>query len=163
MRKPAWVLTRANHHQFVSQTKLRMIDINAVIGGWRNDGVLLNRPASQGELTRLAEFLGAPVPDDLRVLYCAANGMEDNAMDQWHVSFWSIDRVIRERDIMERAGRSWVAFADFLIYSWCFRILPTSDQTAVLDEGTGEEFESLRQFFDRYARDPASVALVRAG
>jgi hypothetical protein len=140
-----------------------MMEINAAISSWRNGGVLLNGPASQGELARLAEFLDAPVPDDLRTLYTVANGMEDNTMDQWHVSFWSIDRLIRERDTMERAGRRWVAFADFLVYSWCFRILPNGDRTAVLAEGTGEEFESVRQFFDRYARDPASLALVRAG
>ena len=140
-----------------------MMEIKAVISDWRNDGVLLNSPASQGELARLAEFLGAPVPDDLRALYSAANGMEDNAIDQWHVSFWSIDRLIRERDTMERAGRSWVAFADFLVYSWCFRILPKGDRTSVLDEGTGEEFESVRQFSERYAHDPGSLALVKAG
>ncbi len=140
-----------------------MMEIDAVIEGWRTAGVPMNGPASQEELARLAQFLGAPVPHDLRTLYGALNGMEDNAIDQWHVSFWSIDRVIREGDTMERADGSWVAFADFLIYSWCFRLMPKGDQTAVLVDSTGEEFESLRQFFGRYARDAASLDLVRAG
>ena len=70
---------------------------------------------------------------------------------------------IRERDITKRAGRSWVAFADFLVYSWCFRMLPNNDQTTVLDDGTGEVFQSMGQFFHRYARDPDSLALVKAG
>ena len=140
-----------------------MMEIDRVIESWRTAGVPLNRPACQGELTRLAEFLSVPVPLDLGALYSAANGMEENAVDQWYVSFWSIDRVIRERDTVTRADRSWVAFADFLIYSWCFRLMPDGDKTAVLVDGTGEEFESLGQFFDRYARDPASMALVRAG
>jgi hypothetical protein len=89
--------------------------------------------------------------------------MEDNATDQWHVSFWSIDRIIRERDVTKRAGRSRVAFADFLVYSWCFRMLPNNDRTTVLDDGTGEVFQSMGQLFDRYARDPESLALVKAG
>src|SRR5580765_6774322 len=134
-----------------------MMEIDAVINGWRNGGVRLNSPASEGELARLAEFLGTPIPDDLLALYSAANGMEDYATDLWHVSFWSIDRIIRERHTIERDGRSWVAFADFLISSWCFRILPTNERTAVLAEGSDEEFESLGQFFERYARDPESL------
>jgi len=140
-----------------------MIEINAVISRWRDDGVPLNREASETELARLAEFCGAPIPADLRALYSAANGMSDNAMDQWQVSFWSIDRLVREQDTMERDGRRWIAFADFLVYSWCFRILPNRERTAVLVEATGEEFESIGQFFDRYARDPGSLALLRAG
>ena len=137
-----------------------MTEIESVIESWRIAGVPLNRPASQGELTRLAEFLSVPVPLDLTALYSAANGMEEYAVDQWHVSLWSIDRVIRERDTVTRADRRWVAFADFLIYSWCFRLMPKDDHTAVLVESTGEEFESLGQFFDRYARDAASLALA---
>src|SRR5260221_14299007 len=137
-----------------------MTEIDTVIGGWRNSGVHLNGPASHSDLARLAEFLGAPVPNDLRAFYSAADGMENDATDQWHVSFWSIDRIIRERDITKRAGRSWVGFADFLVHSWCFRFLPNNDQTTVLDDGTGEVFQSMGQFFNRYARDPDSLALV---
>ena len=140
-----------------------MMEVDAVIGGWRSGGVHLNGPASHGDLARLAEFLGAPVPNDLRALYLAADGMVDNAIDQWHVSFWSINRIIREHNMTERAGHSWVAVADFLVYSWCFWILPKHDRTAVLDEGTGEEFESVAEFFNRYARDPNSLGLVKAG
>ena len=68
--------------------------------------------------------------------------MED-AIDQRYVSFWSIDRIIREHDITERDGRSWVAFADFLVYSWCFRLLPNNNRAAVLVDGAGEEFQSM--------------------
>jgi hypothetical protein len=140
-----------------------MMEVDAVISGWRNGGVHLNGPASHGDLARLAEFLRAPVPDDLRILHLAADGMVDNATDQWHVSLWSIDRIIRERSVKERAGQSWVAFADFLVCSWCFWFLPKHDRTAVLGEGAGEEFESLGEFFNRYARNPDSLALVKAG
>jgi hypothetical protein len=140
-----------------------MMEIDAVISSWRNGGVHLNGPASDGDLARLAEFLAVPIQSDLRALYSSADGMEDSTTDQWHVSFWSIDRIIRQRDITERAGRSWVAFADFLVYSWCFRISPNHDRMAVLGDGTGEQFESLGQFFNRYAGDPDSLALVKAG
>ena len=47
----------------------------------------------------LAEGLGAPVPDDLRALYAAANGMEDNAIDQ-------LTGRCRTRT---RSGPSWIS------------------------------------------------------
>ena len=50
-----------------------------------------------------------------------------------------------------------------LKYSWCFRIMPNGDQTAVFVDGTRETFGSLGQFFDRYARDPDSLALIKGG
>ena len=50
--------------------------------------------------------------------------MRDGQMDGWHVSFWPIERVMREMDAVPRGERHWWAFADVLIDSWFFRICP---------------------------------------
>lgn len=135
----------------------------SILAGWRNDRIELNPPASAFELSRLAELLGGLVPADLLDLYSMANGMVDNTMDTWNVSLWSIDRVLRENDIVDRAGRRWIAFADFLAYSWVFRLAPSATHTRVLAESTGEEFASLSEFFERYSTRPESLDLVKAG
>ena len=140
-----------------------MNEIEAMITAWRGKGVLLNGPASDGDLSRLAELIDGNVPSDLRLFYGSINGMHDNETDECHVSFWSIDRLIRERDIVERDNRHWIAFADFLVYSWCFRIAAEAERTRVFDDSTGEEFGSLFEFFGRYIADPDSLDLVRAG
>ena len=90
----------------------------------------LNPPASRSELARLASVLGAPVPQDLEEFYLGADGMRDPEMDRWHVNFWSIERVIREKDIVRHNERDWWAFADVLMYSWVFRISPEGTRTS---------------------------------
>jgi hypothetical protein len=145
----------------VSQTNMNVA--KSILAAWRNDRIELNPPASAHELAQLAELLGAAVPADLLYFYSMANGMVDNTMDTWHVSLWSIDRVLRENDVVDRAGRRWIAFADVLAYSWCFRFAPGEMQTRVLAESTGEEFASLEAFFGRYSTKPESLDLVKAG
>jgi hypothetical protein len=145
----------------VSQTNMNAA--KSILAGWRNDRIELNPPASAYELARLAELLGALVPADLLDLYSVANGMVDNATDTWNVSLWSIDRILRENDVVNRTGRRWIAFADFLGYSWCFRLAPDAICTRVLAESTGEEFGSLAEFFERYSTKPESLDLVKAG
>ena len=140
-----------------------MNSAKAVLARWRHDRIELNPPASDVELARLADFLGGLVPADLLELYSMTNGMVDNAMDAMNVSVWSVDRVLRENDIVDRAGQRWIAFADFLVYSWCFRLAPREAHTQVLAESTGEEFASLADFFKRYATEPESLGLVKAG
>ena len=58
--------------------------------------------------------------------------MRDGQMDGWHVSFWPIERVMREMDVLQRGERHWWAFADVLIDSWFFRICPDGARTLVL-------------------------------
>jgi hypothetical protein len=70
---------------------------------------------------------------------------------------------LRENNVVDRAGRRWIAFADFLVYSWCFRLAPSATHTRVLAESTGEEFASLAEFFERYSTKPESLDLVKAG
>jgi hypothetical protein len=136
-----------------------MNSTESLLERWRNEGIDLNPPASPVELAQLAEFLGAPVPTDLLDFYSIANGMVDNTMDRWNVSFWSIARLVRESDVVDRSGQRWIAFADFLVYSWCFRLAPHSMHTRVFAERSGEEFASLAAFFARYAEQPEALGL----
>ena len=139
-----------------------MSSFEQVLKTWRAAAVRLNPPASEADLFALAAFLGDAVPPDLRALYSAANGMVDNEMDGWYVFFWSTDRVTRERDVQVDGARRWIAFADVLLDSWCFRFSPDGDRTRIRVDSTGEEFECLEDFLSRYASDPGSLGLFEA-
>ena len=139
-----------------------MRGLDQVLRIWRAAEVPLNPPASVEQLRELSQLFGGELPPDLHALYSAANGMDHNAMDDWNVSFWSIDRITREQDVDLIAERRWLAFADFLIYSWCFRISPDGDRTRVRVDGSHQEFDSLDAFLLHYARDPGSLGLVEA-
>lgn len=139
-----------------------MRGLEQVLTAWRADEVLLNPPASVEQLRQLGQLLGGDIPSDLRALYSAANGMSEYATDRWNVSLWSIERVNREQDIDVIAGRRWLAFADVLIYSWCFRISPDRHRTRVRADDSNQEFESVDAFLECYATDPGSLGLVEA-
>ena len=127
---------------------------------WREQGTGLNPAASNGALVRLATMLGEHLPPDLETFYLNADGMPDQGMDRWHVSFWSIERIIREKDVVLRGEQRWWAFSDVLIDSWFFRICPNGARTLVFAESTQEMFESLQDFFKAYVDRPDSLGLL---
>jgi hypothetical protein len=113
-----------------------------VLARWREEGVALNAPASDAELARLASLLGTLVPPDLRQFYGYADGMVDGQIDSWRVSFWSIERIVRERNMIQRDQREWL-------------------KTRVFAESTQEDFASLNDFFDAYLHRPESLDLLK--
>src|SRR4051795_3276558 len=119
--------------------------IGEVIDKWRRTGVALNPPATAAALSKLGELLDAPVPDDLQRFFGLANGMPDYVTDGWHLSFWSIERILQERDIANDS----LAIADFLLYSHCLRIQPIGGATRVTVDGCADSFASLESFFER--------------
>lgn len=126
---------------------------------WKTQGVRLNPGASREELTRLQGLVGGPIPGVLIQLYSAANGMVDDEADRWHFSMWSIERILREHDVREEDGVRWLAFADFLVYSWAVYF---NGEGRVWSEGTDETFLSLEDFLHWYTTDPGSLGLVEA-
>lgn len=133
--------------------------ITKVMRRWRDAGVALNPPASAAALSKLAELLDEPVPGDLQRFYEIADGMTDYATDGWHLSFWSVERVVKEHDFES----DHLAIADFLIYSHCIRVRAIGGSSNVMVDGSAESFASLEAFFDRYLLDPGSFGLREAG
>ena len=124
----------------------------------------MNPRATTDELGRLEAMLGVPLPEDVVAFYSTWNGMSDyeSAGDSL-VSFWSIDRICREADVA-RGGYPGddfiaVAFADVLIYSWCFRFCVRSGRIAVTADGDSREFSSLTAFFEVYLSSPKDLSL----
>jgi hypothetical protein len=136
------------------------MSVDRVVHRWREAG-LLNPPAAVNDLNRFAQLFAGHLPDELRVLYGTANGMVDYASDDYEVSWWSIDRILKETDVVAIEGENWVAIADFFVYSFAFRVGPGGMRAPVRVDGIEEWFPSLDSFFERYLDDPESLGLMK--
>ncbi|MBI4194198.1 MAG: SMI1/KNR4 family protein [Betaproteobacteria bacterium] len=144
---------------------MQMTSIDRILARWREERVPLNPAATIMQLESLERFLGMPLPADLRGFYAAANGMEDYRHDSRMICMWSIERIVRERDIHEGEDE-WgpfrdIAFSDVIFYAWHFRFRVRSEgRVSVIAELTHEEFPSLFALFDALISRPDSLGLV---
>ena len=137
--------------------------IERVVGAWRARGVALNKPASTERVEQLGGMFDGTVPMEIRRFFSLADGMPEYSTDGFHLSFWSIDRIIRESDVATEGQLRWVAFADFLIYSHCIRVARIGSEVAVAVDDSAERFPSLATFFDRYLSNPETFGMQEAG
>lgn len=141
-----------------------MNSIEQMLAKWREERVPLNPGATALQLESLERLLAIPLPADLRAFYSAANGMEDYQHDRHMVCVWSIERIVRERNILEGEDE-WgpfrdIAIADVIFYAWHFRLRVRAEgRLTVIAELTHEEFPSLFAVFDAIMRRPDSLGL----
>ena len=131
---------------------------------WRASSVPLNPGASATELNRLRDLLGIELPADVQRFYAVANGMADHAgAGVYLVSFWSIDRICREQDVCSGSDAMGafadVAFADVLIYSWCFRFRVRAQRLHVVADGQPWEFDDFSSFLHAYLTKPQDLGV----
>jgi hypothetical protein len=136
-----------------SRSELSRDPIARLVASWRAEGVALNPGASRSQLSSLANVLQTPLPDDVAAFYTLANGMTDNEWDNHCVSFWSIERIIAER---QETGPEEIGFADFLINSWYFVYRPLSPAGFVVGwHSDVTQAATFREFIDEYTTNPA--------
>ena len=142
-----------------------MNSIEQMIQRWGDEKVLLNEGATPIQLESLERFFGGLIPADVSAFYSAVNGMQDYQQDVRMVSVWSIERLVRERNILEGEDE-WglyqdIAFADVLFCAWFLRLrVRVEGQTSVFAELTHEEFPSLYALFDAFMQRPGSLGLA---
>lgn len=132
---------------------------------WRASSVLLNPGATAADLARLSDLLGIELPTDVRRFYEAVNGMVDHeSAGESLVSFWSVDRICRERDVASGSDALGpfmdVAFADVLIYSWCFRFRVRTPRLHVIADGQSWEFDAFNSFLVAYLTKPRELGIA---
>lgn len=142
-----------------------MNSIDKMLAQWRAEGVALNEGASAMQIESLERLVGIELPEEIRSFYAAANGMPDYQHDPRMVSMWSVERIMRERNIHEGEDE-WgkfqdVAFADVLFSAWFLRLrVRENGGSAVLVELTHEELPSLYAMFDAFLQRPGSLGLA---
>jgi hypothetical protein len=126
-----------------------------LVRAWNREGVNLNKGADVVELAALRECLGSEGDGQLWELYSLANGMVDHEYDARQVSFWSVDKIV---NVATEDTFPHIAFADFLIDSWYFRLERSASGLVVLSdnvrpgtppENLGSFAEFLRAYLDR--------------
>ncbi|MGQ0752024.1 MAG: SMI1/KNR4 family protein [Betaproteobacteria bacterium] len=142
-----------------------MNSIEQMIQRWRDEKVLLNDGAPMMQVESLERLIGVQLPEDLRTFYAAANGMADYQHDPRMVSMWSVERIVRERNIHEGEDE-WgpfqdIAIADVLFSAWYLRLRAReAGGMVLLAELTHEEFPSLYAVFDAFLQRPGSMGLA---
>lgn len=142
-----------------------MNSIEQMLQRWREERVELNAGATPMQLESLERLFGGLLPGDLRAFYSAVNGMHDYQHDARSVSMWSIERMVRERNINEGEDE-WgayqdIAFADVLFSAWYFRYRVRAEgRISILAELTHEELPSLYAVLDAFMQRPASIGLA---
>ncbi|HEX6003972.1 MAG TPA: SMI1/KNR4 family protein [Burkholderiales bacterium] len=141
--------------------------IQKMLQRWREERVPLNEGAGALQLESLERLIGQPLPSDVRAFYTAADGMPDYQQDPRMVSMWSIERVMRERNIHEGEDEWGVfqdlAFADVLFSAWFLRLrIRENGGAVILAELTNEELPSFYALFDAFLQRPRSLGLSEA-
>ena len=118
----------------------------------RRFGIILNPPASQGELSGFREVLGFDLPPDIAYFYQQCNGFESDDY---------MFRIIPLREVMESktdVNRDRFSFAEYLIYSdtWDVRFNDNDFNTyKIINHNHGTEAatelcDSLHSFLGKY-------------
>ena len=139
--------------------------VSEMVEIWRAEGIELNGGAGPEELETLRSLLGGELSPEVSALYSLANGMVDLTYDDRQASFWSIDKI------RARAGEesgAVVAFADFMLDSWYFRLAQTPAGLVVLSENVRpgsppKELGSFADFLRTYIDRPTSLGLLAPG
>ena len=146
--------------------------ISALIDHWRSTGARLNPPATEVQISEFERKHGIALPESVRALYLAANGMAEDSADSRWFAFWSLAAIERESGVQRFSGAEHeivrVVFADGMIHSQYYALHVSGPLAGVVsvvwDTSSGEdtpEWGSLAAFAARYP-DEGAPGLPRA-
>src|SRR5262245_657764 len=122
--------------------------IERVVMKWRSDGIGPNPGASEAMIDRLERQVGTTLPTDVRSFFRLADGIEDGYTDEYLLSFWSIDKILR--DVADSVKAVYTIdprdtpMADFLINSWFLYLRRLGEgRVGIWVEGADVELPSL--------------------
>ena len=134
-----------------------IMQLKSLMRRWRKERVRLLPPESPANVQATFERLGSKATRDVIELFSVLGGMD--RMDDGYLQLWSLQQMERENTSRSEFGP---IFADYLISSWCFRLLPVDEETSAVYvdhfHRTPERVaSSLTEFLDTYERDPAAA------
>ena len=141
-----------------------MRSLQTLVQQWASESVRPLPPVSAAKVTGTLCRLQAVATPDLLYLYSLMGGMENMTNDFWR--HWSMDEILAENREPSPFG---VLFADYLIWSWCYRVQPKPDNTSAVyvEHFDGREpclvASSLEGFFDAYLQDATKFFNGHAG
>lgn len=79
-----------------------------IIDDWKAEGIAVNGPAGNTEISACEATLSFSFPDDFKFFYSLCNGFTEWAMDSRMLSLWSLEKMISEN-----SEDDFIAFADY--------------------------------------------------
>ncbi len=109
----------------------------AYLAKWARAGGAIRNPPSEGELERVEERLGIPLPLPLRQLYQVADGTRDrdnlDLLDAEFIRLWPVAELELSSEVPGA-----VEFADYMLNSSVYRFVPTTGAIVSCLTGTPE-------------------------
>jgi hypothetical protein len=125
---------------------------------WKKEGLSLAKPFLPAQLTGTFGKLGVRLSKDVIEVYSTLGGMTDGEMDSECLSFWAIERILKEN-----APKSeFIYFADFLIDShhYAFKIedrVNSSIHVHYSEKDRPKVADSFDEFFRLYLTDKSKL------
>lgn len=139
----------------MGRTPLKMRSLLELLKVWQEQNVGHLPPANEATIRRTFEEVGSRATGDVVALYQLIGGLEVGDNNFWRL--WPLREVRKENQ--DSTGRG-VLFSDYLICSWCYRLVANEDDTSAVyvDHFDAKEpalvASSLEQFFDLLLTKP---------
>ena len=140
-------------------------EVAELLEHWQATGIPLNVGASAEQIAAVEQQCGMRIPDVLRSLYQAANGMAHEESDLQFFSFWPVEQLVSEATAWRvPAGESVLLFGDFLMASHAYAVRCAGLEAGSVHIFAGDRFEkvadSLNDFFAAVVGDASRVGLL---
>lgn len=122
---------------------------------WELEGLNLAEPLSESDVIDSFTSLGISISKDVVEVYSNLNGFDENGMDSECLSFWTIEKILRENE----ANSEYIYFADFLIDShhYAFKFENADFSSIHVHYSETSRFKianSFDEFFELYLKKP---------
>lgn len=125
---------------------------------WKLEGLSLAEPLSEDEIIDAFANLGILLSTEVIEVYSNLNGFNENEMDSEWLTFWTMEKILRENE----ANSDYVYFADFLIDShhYAFKFKDAGRSAVYVhysEEVRAKIADSFDEFFELYLGYPEKL------
>lgn len=122
---------------------------------WHRECLKLVDPKPEKEIVEKLANFKMPMSQDVIEVYSKLGGMADGECDETLLSFWDVDKILRENE----SSSNLIAFADFLIYSHLYYFKFENEFVSSIHIWWGEKdiekiADSFEEFFENYLINP---------
>lgn len=125
---------------------------------WRQEGLTLGKRLSEDEIIDAFANFGILFSSDVIEVYSTLNGFDEDEMDSECLSFWTLEKILKEIE----PNSEYVYFADFLIDShhYAFKFKDAEHSTVHVHYSEKERTkiaDSFDEFFELYLNNPEKL------
>lgn len=127
---------------------------------WKKEKLNLAKPLLRFQLFRVFEVLTLQISKDVIEVYSTLNGFDENEMDSECLTFWTIEKILKEN----KPNSEFVYFADFLIDShhYAFKFEDGIDSSIYIhysEKDRPKVASSFAEFFELYLTNTGRLFL----